>query len=140
MVTQCRVTAQETSVHRDAAVEAVEVLAKRRPVPRHACVKCREWDALDARHQSHEIVAARERGEREPAIAAEHGRHSVEARRCRCGIPEQLRVVVRVHIDHAGADDETCHIDRASRRVGEATDVDDQPVVDGDVGDASRPA
>ena len=33
------------------------------------------------------------------------------ARRCECGVPEHLRVVVRVNVDETGCDHATCGVD-----------------------------
>ncbi len=50
------------------------------------------------------------------------------------GIPEQLRVVVRVRIDETGRDDETVGVDRLRRFFADLADLDDLAVTNADVG------
>ena len=77
--------------------------------------------ALDDRHHASDVVgvARGQRGDGEPAVAPDHRRHAVEGRRSGGVVPEQLGVVVGVHIDEARADDRSVHIDRSSGRLVE---------------------
>src|SRR4029077_8541303 len=60
-------------------------------------------------------------------------RHAVPTRRRQCVIPADLRVVVRVRIDEAGADGETGRVDLALARARLAADLSQAVGVDGDV-------
>ena len=55
-------------------------------------------------------------------------------------VPEQLGVVVRVGVDHAGHDDEARGVELFGGVVLDGADRDDASVVDTDVGDPTRPA
>ena len=55
------------------------------------------------------------RGDAEAAVAGDDGRDAVPGRRREVGIPQHLRVVVRVRIDEAGRQHQTVEVDR--RRV-----------------------
>ena len=56
------------------------------------------------------------------------------------GIPEQLRVVVRVRVDEARRDDETRRVDDLGRVLVDRADGNDAPVADADVGAPRRRA
>ena len=64
---------QEASVDRERAVDAVEVLAEARPVPRHAFLERLERHALDAGEHPHQVLAVLglERRDAEPAVPAD---------------------------------------------------------------------
>jgi hypothetical protein len=57
-------------------------------------------------------------GKAEPAVADHGGRDPVPARQGAVGIPEQLRVVVRVQVDETRSDDEAVGIQHLRARVG----------------------
>ena len=93
------------------------------------------------RHHPAQVVgvAVVQRREREPAVAADHGGDAVHARRARGGVPEELRVVVRVRVDEPGRDHEAGRRrSRRWRRSSIVADGDDAPVGDPDVGDHAR--
>jgi hypothetical protein len=58
----------------------------------------------------------------------------VQVRRCRLGVPEQLRVVVGVGVDEAGRDDLAGRVDDLGRVLGDVADGDDAAVTNADVG------
>ncbi len=134
---------EEAGVHGEAAGgEGVEIAAEVVPAPRHAGLERRERDALDARHEAREVVGVPGGGGCEPeaAVPAHHRGDPVARRRARGGVPQQLRVVVRVQVDEAGGDHAAGHV---ARRGGTGlgrlrTDRDDPAVGDGDVGDLGR--
>ena len=91
--------------------------------------------------------------DREAAVAGDDGRDAVEARRRERGVPEDLRVVVRVDVDEAGCDDVPARVelplavevgadgrDLAVRdrdvgaRAGRARAVDDGATLDDEIG------
>ena len=134
---------EEPSVHRDATVEALEVLPEALPVPVDPGFERDERHALHLRHHPTRVVgvARLQRGQREPAVAAEHRGHSVERRRCRVAIPVQLRVVVRVDVDEPGRDDEPRGVEGLRGQLArELADPDDAAVLHGDVGAPRRRA
>ena len=131
------VPGEEARVHRRAArLDALEIVAERLPVPREPLLERGERDALDAGHQPGEVVdvLVGGGGEREPAVAAEHGRDAVHGRRARGRVPQQLGVVVRVQVDEPGRHDEIGRVDRAGRALVDLADRDDTPVADAHVG------
>ena len=77
---QRRVADEEPGVHRERAVEAVEVLPERLPVPGHAGGEGLEGHALDAGEHAHEVVgfARGQRRDREAAVAADDRRDAVQ--------------------------------------------------------------
>ena len=79
------------------------------------------------------------RREPEPAVADQHGGDAVPARHRAPRVPEDLAVVVRVHIDEAGSHDLPGGVDDlgALGRV-DAADRGDPPVLDRDVGLVAR--
>ena len=137
-----RVADEEAGVDGERAVEPVEVLGRRRPVPRHTLCERLERHALDAGEHPHQVVAVPrpERRDREPAVAADHGRDAVQRRGRERRVPERLRVVVRVDVDEAGRHRQARRIDGLRRLLGHLADRDDLPVSDADVGTAPRPS
>ena len=83
--------------------------------------------------------SARGRRDREPAVAGDDGGDAVEARRRERGVPEHLRVVVRVDVDEAGGDDAVAGVEDAIA-VEVRTDLGDAATGDGDVGPHARGA
>ena len=77
---QRRVADEEPGVHRECAVETVEVLPEGLPVPRHAGGEGLEGHALDAGEHAHEVVgfARGQRRDREAAVAADDRRDAVQ--------------------------------------------------------------
>ena len=77
---QHRMPAHESGVHADTtAFDAIEIVAERRPIPRHPLLQRGQRDALDACHQARQVVDVRVAAgrERESAVAAEHRRDAV---------------------------------------------------------------
>ena len=70
------------------------------------------------------------RGDAEPAVAGDHGRHAVPRRRGGVGVPEQLRVVVGVGVDEPGRQHQAVEVDHrhVGRDVGPVADRLDHPV------------
>ena len=129
-------------LHRDVegardAVERVHVLGNRLPVPRDRFPQAGTGDALDAFHQSDEpVVAVGGSGrETDTAVAHDHGGDAVPQRRREQRVPRDLAVVVGVHVDEAGRDDEAGGVELFSTRLVDGADGGDAAVVDGDVGE-----
>ena len=138
---QRRMAHEEAGVHAQASLEPVEELAEGAPVPCGPALERRQRNAFDAGHHAHHVVdiAPMDLGDaegcdREPAVAPEHRCHPVQRRRRAIGIPQRLRVVVRVHVDEPGRHDLPGHIDGSHRGVVDVPDRDDAPVTDADVG------
>ena len=88
-------------------VDRREVLGEGGEVPRDAGRERGDVHVLDVLERAGDelaVLGARRR-DREPAVAGDDGRDAVEARRRERGIPEHLRVVVRVDVDEARRDD-----------------------------------
>ena len=102
-----------TSMRAGDAVERVEVLADRLPVPLDGLAQRRAGNALDAFHQADQPVVAVGGGGREAdaAVAHDHGGDAVPDRRREQRVPGDLAVVVRVHVDEAGRDGEAGGVD-----------------------------
>ena len=129
-----RVPDEEARVGCERAVDAVEVVAERRPVPRHTGRERGGRHALDAGEHVQEVVAVLrpQRRDREAAVPADDGRHPVQRRRAQRRVEEDLGVVVRVDVDEAGRDDLSTRIDRSSGGFVDLADCDDSPVTDAD--------
>ena len=100
------------------ALERVEVLGERLPVPVDPLGERGAGDVLDAFHQLDEpLVAVRaHRREADAAVAEDRGGHAVPARRREVRVPGGLAVEVRVHVDEAGRDEQPVGVDgRAGR-------------------------
>ena len=130
---------EEPGVHRQAAVDAVEVLAEGAPVVRHGREQRLERHPLDARQHARDVVdlARLDRREREAAVAADDRGDAVQRRRGGGRIPEHLGVVVRVDVDEARRDDEAVGVDGARRGLVDLADRDDAPVAYADVSTAA---
>src|SRR5262249_56019007 len=98
----------------------------------------RGGDGVDTVDEPDQPLVAIASGGREadPAVAEDQGGDAVPARRRQVRIPGRLAVVVRVHVDEAGRDDEAPRVERVARRSGHDTHGGDPGAVDGDVGAA----
>ena len=119
-----------------AAAQHAHVFAEALEVPGDALAQRVEVHALDHREIADDEVAhrGRRRHDAEAAIA-DHRRGDAERRRGReRGIPGDLRVVVRVHVDDAGREHQPVGVDGLVALVADRTDGDDPAVLDRDVG------
>ena len=122
------------------AVDVVEVLGERLPLPRQALVQGDAGDVLDTLHQLDEavVVGRADRGEPDAAVA-HHGRgDAVPARRGELGVPRRLAVVVGVDVDVAGRHEGAVGVDLAATAAIDLADGGDHPVVDGHISGAAR--
>ena len=104
---------RKPGVHGDAAVEAADPVAEGAPVPGQPGLQRGQGHALDPRHHPRDVVdVLRRHGrQREAAVAAEHRGHAVQRGRAGVGVPEELRVVVRVQVDEARRDQHAGGVD-----------------------------
>ncbi len=124
------------------ALERVEVLGERLPVPLDALVERGAGDVLDALHELDQLLAAvgAHRREADAAVPEECGRHAVPARRREVRVPGGLTVEVRVHVDEPGRDERTVGIELAAGESADAADLHDDAILDRDVGSSRRRA
>ena len=140
---QRRVAEQGGDVDRRAALlERVEILREglERPGVAQAGLERLEAHALDLLERLHDQLAMDRlgRGDAEAAIADHRRGHAMPRRDAEHAIPQDLRVVVRVHIDEARRHDLAGGVDgRGGRPVGLAQG-DDLAVLDADVADEAR--
>ena len=142
--TQRRVADQEPGVRHQRAVEPIEEAARGGPVPRQADLQALERHTLHPGEHAHEVVGVVgphggiggecQRGDGEAAVATDDGGDTVQRRRAEGGVPERLRVVVRVQVDEAGRHHQATRIDLVDRGLGEVADGDDATVADTDIG------
>ena len=130
---------QEPGVHAEPALERVEVLTEGRPVPRHAVLQGGERHALDLGHHPADVVGVLgvDGGQREPAVAPDDRRHAVDVGGRGQRVPEELRVVVGVGVDHAGHDHEPAGVELDRRLFVDLADGHDPAVADADIGQAA---
>ena len=90
--------------HRPAPLDRCEILRERLEVPFDPRQQRRGVHVLDVLERAHDHLAmlGARRRDREAAVAGDDGRDAVIRRRTQRGIPEDLRVVVRVDVDEAG--------------------------------------
>ena len=115
------------------ALEGVEVLRDRLPVPDHALLHRLVGDGLGAGHGQHRALTelGLDRREAEAAVAQHQRRHAVPARGRAVGVPADLGVVVGVQVDEAGRHDQAVGVDGAvGRALGPAADLGDAAVLD----------
>jgi hypothetical protein len=140
------VTHHEAHVHhRRHRGYPIEELGRGTPVPRHPLLQRFERHAFDARQHAHEVVGrlTEQRRDGESAVAGHHGGHAVQRRRRARGIPEHLRIVMRVDVDEAWRHHEPGRVDdpctgRAQR--ARWRDLGDVSVAHPDVGHPRRRA
>ena len=129
---QHRVADHERGVHGHPSVEPAEPLTEPVPVPGRPLLEGLDRDALDDGHQSAHVVgvAGRDRRDREAAVAADDGRDPVERRGGDGRVPEDLGVVVGVHVDEPRRDHHAGGVDRAASLVADRAHRDDAAVAD----------
>jgi hypothetical protein len=84
----------------------VEVLGERLPGPGDPLTERLSGNVLDTLHELDEEGSGVrvDRGEPNPAVTHQHGRHPMGRRGLEHGVPHGLRVVVGVRVDEAGCD------------------------------------
>ncbi len=130
---------EKPGVDAEASVQRVEVLGEARPVPWNAILQCGERHALDLCHHPADVVGVLrvDRRQREPAIASDHGRDAVHVGGGGERIPEELRVVVRVGVDHPGHHHEAGGVEFCGPMLFDLADGHDAAVPYPDVRDAA---
>ncbi len=100
------------------ALQAIEELRKRHPIPRQTGLHRGIRDALQASHREHRPLALLRphRGKAEAAVADHDRGHAVPSRNRAVGIPKNLRVIVRVQVDESGSDNQAGSVESRSRR------------------------
>ena len=116
-----------------------EVLGEAGEVPRDAGRERGDVHVLDVLERAGDevVVLDARRRDREAAVAGDDGGDAVEARRRERGIPEHLRVVVRVDVDEPGRDDAVAGVEHTVA-VEVRTDLGDATAGDADVGAHAR--
>ena len=122
------------------ALERLHELGKRLPLPGEPGGQHRIGNLLDALHQVHQRAAMLllHRREADAAVAEHHRGDAVPARGREQRIPHRLAVVMRVHVDPAGRDQEAVGVDLAPARTQLAADRRDAVAHDGDVARKGR--
>ncbi len=133
---QRAVADEEAGVDAQPAIERVQVLAEGGPGPGHAVLECGQGHPLDLGHHATDVVRVLgvDRGQREPAVPADHRGDAVDVRGRRDGVPEQLGVVVRVRVDDAGGHHEPGGVELGLRRLVDHPDGSHAAVPDAHVG------
>ena len=105
------------------ALDRVEVLGERLPLPLDPGRQRGAGNVFDAFHQADEpVVAIGVHGREADAAVAHHDRgHAVPARGREQRIPGDLTVEVRVHVDEAGRDERAVGVERLARELVDAT-------------------
>ena len=116
-------------------VERVQVLGEGLPAPldprRHGPA-VDVLGPLEVAHDERALLGLR-RCEREAAVPHDDGRHTLPAGAPRHGVPEELRVEVRVPVDEARRDDVALGVDLAPARFADPSDGRDRGAGDPDV-------
>ena len=123
------------------ALEGVEVLGDRLPVPLHAHLHGLEGDRFVARHGQHRTVAVvgLDGGEAEAAVAEHDGGDAVPPGAGAPGVPADLGVVVGVQVDESRRDDVAFGVDGPrgpARRP--PPELGDAAVLDPDISPVTR--
>ena len=121
-----------------ALVEGVEVFGERLPREIDAFGEGGSGNVLYSLHQLDEPLLGAGLHRREPDATVAHDEcgDAMQGARLEQLVPRRLTVVVRVHVDEAGGDEQTLGIDDLVRLAEIGTDGDDAAVGDCDVGDA----
>ncbi len=124
------------------AIDRVEVLGDRFPVPPDGFPQRRAGDALDTLHEPDEPVPpiGGRGGEADAAVAHHHGGHAVPDGRGEQRIPRDLSVVVGVDVDESRRDREPGRVELLAPGFGDGADRGDSTGVDRDVGELRTPA
>ena len=95
------------------AFETVEIFRECLPCPVDALSQGSSGDVLDTFHQLDQpvLAAGLDRSESDTAVACDHRGDSMAGRRFEDGIPGDLPVVVRVHVDETGNHDAARSVD-----------------------------
>ena len=121
---------QRAGIDAEALVEPVHVLRERLPIDVDGAQHLHR-DGFDIGQEfGHALfVAAAHRGQRERAVAEDHGGGAVLRREGAQRIPRHLRIVVAVVVDETRRHSEAVGIDGARRRTGDLADFDDLAVL-----------
>ena len=97
------------------ALQRIHEIGEALPLPGQASGQHRVGNLLDALHQIHQRAAMMllHRREADAAIAEHHRGDAMPARRRQQRVPHRLPVIVRVHVDPAGRDQEAVGVDLA---------------------------
>src|SRR5262249_11255710 len=100
------------------------------------------WDRFDIGEELGEALlgAFPDRRQRQGAIAEDDARRAVLGREGAERVPGNLRVVVAMIVDKAGADRAPVGVDRPRGRAGQFADLGDLAVLDADIGPEARHA
>ena len=122
-------------VDADAAVQGLEVAGEALEGPGQRALQDLAVHSLDAGQRLDHpcLVFGLARRDAEAAVAHHHRRGPVPARRGRHRVPEELRVVVRMHVPEAGRDDESADVEHALGRLVHVADGGDPAARDGDI-------
>ncbi len=129
------VAGHEAGVDPQLPIQLAEILAKALPVPGHARLQARHRHSLHSGQHAHQVGRrlGAQRRDAEAAVAAEHGGHAVIARRAQGAVPEDLRVVVGVHVHEAGGDDAALGVYLAAGGCSYRADVGNPAVDDAEI-------
>ena len=141
--TQRRMAEQRRHVDRRAALfESIEILREGFEWPRHAEARFQRFEAhaFDLLEGLHDHLAMDFPGRRytEAAVADHRRGDTVPRRDGQHAIPQDLGVVVRVHVDEARRDDLAGRVDRLRRGTLGLAERHDLAVLDAEVADEAR--
>ena len=120
----------------------IHIFGEALPVPLDAFGKRRTRNILDTFHQAEQPFALLRLAGRKAHAAIAHygGRHAMEGRGLEIGVPGDLAVIMRMHIDEARRDDLAARVDFLRARARDLADLDDAAARNGDIGvDGLRP-
>jgi hypothetical protein len=117
------------------ALQGVEVLRKRLPLPVDALGQGGAGNVLDTLHQLDQksLLPGPHRRETDAAVAHHHGGDAVPARRRQVRIPGGLAIVVGVHVHPARRHQTATGINLAAAATGYRSDLNDAPTGNGNV-------
>ena len=141
VVAQRGVPDHPSDVHPEwCAREPTEVVPVGLPVPGQPVEDAPSWDVLDRFHHLREIgvVGRLHRRERHSAVADDDRRDAVPARRRTDGIPRELGIEVRVHVDEPRRDIAAGGVDLAATPCVDDANLDDAIAVHRYVGRDGR--